>query len=219
MDSNTETLCLQLLQNDQFIENSENLDLDPDICSWNQKKYPELKPVRLADKQEKLSHKLSPQSFKKPSKHLSIERDSLTPCINRFTSHTPTGISQLKQNFYVKKLKNHDFCKNSASPEPRLGKNFHEIVKNSNKSNYLNYLNGYTIKKIKFKKMKKEKPHQFSFNFTNNKVLEFLSKIKSPCLDVKRTHTLNNKLPLSNAQNLEELLNLTKMSKIRKYFK
>ena len=218
MDSNIETLCLQLLENDQYCD-PENLDLDPEICSWNKKKYPELKPVRLGDKQEKFSPKLSPQAFTKPCKNFNLDRDSQVPCINRYASNTPTAISQLKQNFYVKKLVNHDFCKNSASPEPRLAKNFHEIGKISNKSNYLNYLNGYMIKKIKFKKMKNEKPYQFSYNFTNSKVLEFLSKIKSPCLDVKRTHTLNNKLPLSNAQNLEELLNLTKMSKIRKYFK
>jgi hypothetical protein len=218
MNQNIEKLCLQVLKDAPFTENNE--PSDPDICSWNQKKYPELKPLKISEKTDSAPRR-SPNPCIKEAKPLNVESHFQSPSQSPVVSKTPTAISSLKRNFYIKKLAVHKFSKDfsiPASPEPRLHRlDLLERAKPATKSIYLN---NSAFKKLKFKKILKEKPYQYSFNFTNSKIIEYIGKIKSPCLDVKRTHTLVNKLPLSNAQTLEELLDLTKLIKNnRKYLK
>ena len=121
-------------------------------------------------------------------------------------------IGALRRKFKPNKSIMH--AKNVNTPEPYLfnkRKESPSILKNSN------YLNNLTLKKFKLKTLPKMKPaDQNSMNISMPRHIEFFSMIQSPYIQNRKSPILSNKLPLSTAQTLEELLRNTKILKINK---
>lgn len=210
-----ESSSIQALKNEPYQEFFENAD--PNICSWNHKRYPELKPITSSSKSSSMHQRFSPRSCPKGAKLSTSEKEPYNISIYTPVCNTPTLNSFTKvKPFYYKKLVNKGFSTSTASPDPFFNREFQESPK---LVKYMNYLNNYTIRKFKAKRISKDKNCSGEMVFgLKNRIFEALNKVKPPSLDSKKTQILQNKLPLSNAQTLEELLSSTKIKKINKKY-
>lgn len=210
-----ESSSIQALKNEPYQEFFANAD--PNICSWNHKRYPELKPITSSSKSSSMHQRFSPRSCPKGSKISTSEKEPYNISICTPVCNTPKLYSFTKvKPYYYKKLVNKGFSTSTASPDPFFKRDFQESPK---LVNYMNYLNNFTMRKLKSKRIKKEKNNSADVVFgLKNKIFEVLNKVKPPSLDSKKTQILRNKLPLSTAQTLEELLSSTKIKKINKKY-
>lgn len=214
MESIKESFSIQALRNEPYQDSSENLDLDPDICSWNQKRYPIIKPFNLSTKLKPTIQRSSPKSCQKPTKKSSPDKETFTISINTLFSKTPKLNSQSRNRSIsksnIKKDKN-------LTPEPFFLKHSQDspkIIK------YSNYLNNLVVRKLKLKQINRMKQvdNRTMANICNYRALEMLFKNSSPYADQRKTPVLRNRLPLTTAQTLEELLKNTKVQEINKRF-
>lgn len=214
MESIKESFSIQALRNEPYQDSSENLDLDPDICSWNQKRYPTLKPFTLSPKLKPTILRSSPKSCPKPTKKLIPDKESFTLSINTLFSKTPKLNSNSRNKSIsksnTKKLKN-------FTPEPLFFKQSQDSTKIIK---YSNYLNSLMVRKLKLRQINKLKQaeNKTMASASNYKALEMLFKNSSPYSDQRKTPLLRSRLPLTTAQTLEELLKNTKVQEINKRF-
>lgn len=190
---------------------------DPNICSWNQKRYPDLKPIARASNYSSLYQRSSQQSCPRPVKTQLSEKDPYYLSICTPACNTPQNISlSTAKQFNSKKFSNRGYNTNACSPDLTFSKDFKDPSRNVK---YFSNLNNLTLKKLKSKRTDKGKnvSGEFAFGF-NSRVFEILNTVKSPSLEVKKTPFLQNKLPLTTAQTLEELLKFTKIKKINKKY-
>jgi len=191
---------------------------DPNICSWNKKRYPDLKPIARASNHS---------SHYKRSLHMSCPRAGKTelskkdPCYLSICSpvcNTPQIRSLVAAKpFSSKKVAYRGCNTNSCSPDLTYIKDFQDPSKT--KPKYFEHLNNLALKKLKANRTNKEKSvsGEYGFGF-NSRVFEILNGVNSPGLEIKKTPFLQNKLPLTTAQTLEELLKFTKVKKINKKY-
>lgn len=216
MESVKESTSIQALQNEPYLDSIDQSELDPDVCSWNKKLYPKDKLDNISGKLKPISLRSSPKSCPKPSKSLNMEKEPYFMNINNLITNSPTNCSG-KRNLSIIRSKNLVEKKKLITPEPCLVKNFQDSPKVVKYSNYLNQL---AVRKLKLKQMIKTKPQGSKgfMNFGNNKMLEMFLKANSPYGEPRKTPVLQNRLPLSTAQTLEELLQNTKIQKINKKY-
>jgi hypothetical protein len=214
MEESKEIFSLQVLQNQPFDDSVDISSLDPNLCSWNQKRYPELKSQNFSAKLKPINSRVSPKSCPKAVKNTHGEKEVYNISANAIYSQSPGPSSSLRGNF--KANNSILYTKNVKTPEPFPMKKFSETPKNMKGSKNLNSI---TLRKFKLKLLHKMKPlDQASLNLSNPKYLEFFSQIKSPYIQHRKSPIISNKLPLSTAQTLEELLRNTKIHEINKKY-
>ena len=212
MEGSKEIISLQVLKNQSYDDSINTSGLDPNICSWNQKLYPELRSPNYSEKLNPIEPRTSTTSCLKPYKFPYVEKEPYNLSITPIISHSPIPIGGLRRKFKPNKSIMH--TKNANTPEPHLFNNRKEspnILKNSN------YLNNLTLKKFKLKTLPKMKPADKNLmNISMPRHIEFFSMIQSPYIQNMNSPIFSNKLPLSTAKTLEELLRNTKILKINK---
>ena len=222
MESVKESTSIQALQNEPYQDSIDHSELDPDVCSWNKKLYPDSKLINLSGKLKPISlRSCSPKSCPKPSKRWNIEKKE-PYSVNVYTllANTPTHGLRIR-NFSItgQKILPENNKKKLNTPEPCLLKISQDSPKIIKYSNYLNHL---AVRKLKLKQMIKPKPQGSKgfMNIENSKMLEMFLKAHSPHGEARKTPGLQKRLPLSTAQTLEELLQNTKIGKLnKKYYK
>ena len=207
-------------------EHSSNfLKIDPDVCSWNNKKYPSLKLTEgylqrgLSEKEEKMQErsiiKIKPQKLKLFAISPEINNININDIISRSSSKehtklktTPKNINLKKYIKIPKKFEQYDIANYERSQSP-------------NYENNSKVLNKSLTRRYKCRSVLKEKPcskTNFFFQLKSEapeKFAEIFNRIRSQSPDSRRqTPYIQNKLSIYTAKTLEELLANAKLPDI-----
>ena len=214
MEGTKEIISLQVLQNQSYEDSIDISERDSNLCGWNQKLYKELKSPHNSEKLKPIYSRTIPKSCPRPLKSGQVEKEPYNISISPIFSHSPVPSAGMRGNF--KPNKSIMYSKNANTPQPYL---FNKRQESPNILRSSKYFNNLTLKKFKLKNLRKMKPiDQSLMNYSMTKYIEIFSMMQSPYIKNGKSPILSNKLPLSTAKTLEELLRNTKFHKINKKY-
>lgn len=201
--------------------------IDPDVCSWNKKKYPSIKDVQefkdepLFSNDTETAPKFRKQSGSKYLKKFSIKPEMNQVSIAKYIIRAPSpepDQSPFKTKFSVKSasiIKRNG--KKNVSLNALIDFSNNNLVKPCYTCKLSNLRKNQPMKKSITRACSKEKSNiQSRMFFGGNsdapdKISEILTKARVQSPSISR-YTLKNKLPIYAAKTLEELLANSKLS-------
>lgn len=229
MESFKESLMLEASEEELQQNPSGIFKLDPDICSWNSKKYPSVKTpdqvrVGISNRKYLDSHRKT----RKKSEIQDLKKKILKSDLNNIIllNSTPGSPSPESNSFKSRlclSMKNSKMLQSKKPNVISFAEYSNQIIEKPKYFNYFNMPKQLTQKRSKGRSVKsvnKERP------YTRNPLFDFQQKIPekfNEIITVARTQSpppykhpqrLREKLPIYMAKTLEELLTNSKLPEI-----
>jgi hypothetical protein len=222
MDYNKDSYYLQVLNAESERRSFDNLNPDPEISSWNHKKRSSRPiPDFPAEDPACKSHfaKEAPKSVSKQTRRVKSPIEFNSTSLNPWFNQSPKP--NAPNYFFLPERKE------KSSPKTRNAVNFLGFealeINNSNNSAGMRFpcqLKYIIAKRLKGKSMEKEKEEGKSMTMNVNRIIseklgDILSKTRSPSPHLRKfSGAPKNRLQISAAKTLEELLRRSKLPEI-----